>query len=87
MCVRAGGFELVVLGKNGVTVTSGMRGVLHTPASPPTELRSQDMIQMGDKTFYFLLPNDASRCVCLCVHSRSSPVHVGRCCDGGVVVE
>ncbi|GMH39980.1 hypothetical protein BSKO_07884 [Bryopsis sp. KO-2023] len=60
-CIRynfdKGIFELEVLGKNGVTI----RGVLHTPASPPMELRSRDLIQMGDKSFYFLLPKDASR--------------------------
>lgn len=50
-----------MLGKNGVTVRNGLKGILHTVASPPTELRSQDMIQMGDRSFYFLLPKDASR--------------------------
>ncbi|CAD7703127.1 unnamed protein product [Ostreobium quekettii] len=60
-CIRfnfeKGYFELVVLGKNGVTV----RGVLHTPSSAPLELHSQDFVSMGDRGFYFLLPKDVSR--------------------------
>lgn len=48
----AGVWELQVLGKNGVTV----QGTLHTPSSPPVVLRSQDLIQIADRSFYFLLP-------------------------------
>ncbi|BDA48938.1 probable transcriptional activator FHA1 at N-terminal half [Coccomyxa sp. Obi] len=47
-----GVWELQVLGKNGVTV----QGTLHTPSSPPVVLRSQDLIQIADRSFYFLLP-------------------------------
>ncbi|KAK9805125.1 hypothetical protein WJX72_000415 [[Myrmecia] bisecta] len=61
-----GVFELVVLGKNGVTVS----GTLYTPSSPPLALRTRDLIQMGDRSFHFLLPRgsshvpyDAYRCV------------------------
>ncbi|EIE18840.1 hypothetical protein COCSUDRAFT_45003 [Coccomyxa subellipsoidea C-169] len=47
-----GVWELHVLGKNGVTV----EGTLHTPSSPPVVLRSQDLIQIADRSLYFLLP-------------------------------
>ncbi|EFJ46772.1 hypothetical protein VOLCADRAFT_92922 [Volvox carteri f. nagariensis] len=51
-------FELAVLGKNGVTVESTSNGTTHlyTPESPPTPLRSRDLLIMGEKRFYFLLP-------------------------------
>ncbi|GIL74672.1 hypothetical protein Vretimale_2312 [Volvox reticuliferus] len=51
-------FELVVLGKNGVTVESSGSGATHlyTPDSPPTPLRTRDLLIMGEKRFYFLLP-------------------------------
>ncbi|GLC40036.1 hypothetical protein PLESTB_001517700 [Pleodorina starrii] len=51
-------FELVVLGKNGVQVESCGSGATHlyTPDSPPTPLRSRDLLIMGEKRFYFLLP-------------------------------
>ncbi|MBA0852115.1 hypothetical protein Goshw_001403 [Gossypium schwendimanii] len=43
---------LEVLGKNGCLV----EGVLHLPGNPPVRLDSQDLLQIGDKEFYFLLP-------------------------------
>ncbi|RRT56500.1 hypothetical protein B296_00033149 [Ensete ventricosum] len=46
-------FALEVLGKNGCLV----EGVLHVPGTPPIKLDSQDLLQMGDKQFYFLLPS------------------------------
>ncbi|PNH10982.1 Fork head transcription factor 1 [Tetrabaena socialis] len=50
-------FELVVLGKNGVQVDSGNGEThLYTPESPPTPLKSRDLLTMGEKRFYFLLP-------------------------------
>lgn len=45
-------FALEVLGKNGCQV----EGVLHLPGNPPVKLDSQDLLQIGDKQFYFLLP-------------------------------
>lgn len=45
-------FALEVLGKNGCQV----EGVLHLPGTPPVKLDSQDLLQIGDKEFYFLLP-------------------------------
>ncbi|KAL6967993.1 FHA domain-containing protein fha2 [Sarracenia purpurea var. burkii] len=45
-------FALDVLGKNGCFV----EGVLHLPGNPPVKLDSQDLLQIGDKEFYFLLP-------------------------------
>ncbi|KAK1398098.1 putative SMAD/FHA domain-containing protein [Heracleum sosnowskyi] len=45
-------FALEVLGKNGCSV----EGVLHLPGTPPVKLDSQDLLQIGDKEFYFLLP-------------------------------
>ncbi|XP_020106383.1 FHA domain-containing protein FHA2-like [Ananas comosus] len=46
-------FALEVIGKNGCLV----EGVLHVPGTPPVKLDSQDLLQMGDKQFYFLLPS------------------------------
>ncbi|PUZ44806.1 hypothetical protein GQ55_8G153400 [Panicum hallii var. hallii] len=46
-------FALEVLGKNGCLV----EGVHHLPGSPPVKLDSQDLLQMGDAKFYFLLPS------------------------------
>ncbi|THU49725.1 hypothetical protein C4D60_Mb06t12570 [Musa balbisiana] len=46
-------FALEVLGKNGCLV----EGVLHVPGTPPIKLDSQDLLQIGDKQFYFLLPS------------------------------
>lgn len=45
-------FALEVLGKNGCFV----EGVLHLPGNTPVKLDSQDLLQIGDKKFYFLLP-------------------------------
>uniref|UniRef100_A0A0D9XRY3 FHA domain-containing protein n=1 Tax=Leersia perrieri TaxID=77586 RepID=A0A0D9XRY3_9ORYZ len=45
-------FALEVLGKNGCLV----EGVLHVPGGEPVKLDSQDLLQMGDARFYFLLP-------------------------------
>ncbi|PHU07259.1 Transcriptional activator FHA1 [Capsicum chinense] len=45
-------FALEVLGKNGCFV----EGVLHLPGNAPVKLDSQDLLQIGDKEFYFLLP-------------------------------
>uniref|UniRef100_A0A8R7PWY3 FHA domain-containing protein n=1 Tax=Triticum urartu TaxID=4572 RepID=A0A8R7PWY3_TRIUA len=45
-------FALEVIGKNGCLV----EGVLHLPWNPPVKLDSQDLLQIGDKKFYFLLP-------------------------------
>ncbi|PKA54882.1 hypothetical protein AXF42_Ash000717 [Apostasia shenzhenica] len=45
-------FALDVIGKNGCLV----EGVLHLPDNPPVKLDSQDLLQIGDKKFYFLLP-------------------------------
>lgn len=46
-------FQLEVLGKNGCLV----EGVHHLPGSPYIKLDSQDLLQMGDTKFYFLLPS------------------------------
>lgn len=46
-------FALEVFGKNGCLV----EGVHHFPGSPPVKLDSQDLLQMGDAQFYFLLPS------------------------------
>lgn len=46
-------FSLEVLGRNGCIV----EGVHYQPGSPPIKLDSQDLIQMGEKKFYFLLPS------------------------------
>ena len=45
-------FALDVIGKNGCHV----EGVLHLPGNSPVKLDSQDLLQIGDKKFYFLLP-------------------------------
>nr|PNR28914.1 hypothetical protein PHYPA_027606 [Physcomitrium patens] len=45
-------FVLEVLGKNGCYV----EGVLHFPGTSPVKLDSQDLLQIGEKRFYFLLP-------------------------------
>lgn len=46
-------FALEVLGKNGCFV----EGVLHVPGTAPVKLDSQDLLQIGEKKFYFLLPS------------------------------
>ncbi|KAH7664139.1 Forkhead-associated (FHA) domain-containing protein [Dioscorea alata] len=45
-------FALEIVGKNGCLV----EGVLHLPGTAPVKLDSQDLLQIGDKKFYFLLP-------------------------------
>ncbi|WOL03706.1 FHA domain-containing protein FHA2 [Canna indica] len=45
-------FALDVLGKHGCLI----QGVQHNPGSPPVKLVSQDLIQIGEIKFYFLLP-------------------------------
>uniref|UniRef100_A0A061QN52 Forkhead-associated domain-containing family protein n=1 Tax=Tetraselmis sp. GSL018 TaxID=582737 RepID=A0A061QN52_9CHLO len=52
-----GAFQLEVLGKNGVTVG----GVLYTPSSDPLALKSKDLLQIGDTSFFFLLPSSSSQ--------------------------
>ena len=47
----AGAWELKVFGKNGVTV----KNTIYTPNSPPVALQSGDLLQLGDKCFFFLL--------------------------------
>lgn len=49
--VDAGVWQLHVYGKNGVTV----KDTLYTPTSPPVTLHSGDVVQVGDKAFFFLL--------------------------------
>ncbi|KAJ0969172.1 hypothetical protein J5N97_022049 [Dioscorea zingiberensis] len=46
-------FALEIIGKNGCLV----EGVLHLPGTAPVKLDSQDLLQIGDKKFYFLLPS------------------------------
>eukprot|EP00877_Chromochloris_zofingiensis_P010598 jgi/Chrzof1/5792/Cz16g16020.t1 len=50
-------WEVHALGKNGVTVN----GNLHTPTSPPAILQSQDFVQVGDRSFFFLLPKGITK--------------------------
>eukprot|EP00246_Nothoceros_aenigmaticus_P005802 TRINITY_DN1814_c0_g2_i1.p1 TRINITY_DN1814_c0_g2~~TRINITY_DN1814_c0_g2_i1.p1 ORF type:complete len:197 (-),score=42.69 TRINITY_DN1814_c0_g2_i1:294-884(-) len=45
-------FVLEVIGKNGCYV----EGVHMLPGDGPVKLSSQDLLQIGDKKFYFLLP-------------------------------
>ncbi|MEW5306849.1 MAG: hypothetical protein WDW36_009287 [Sanguina aurantia] len=45
-------FDLVVLSKNGISVNH----TLFTPQSLPQPLHSRDLLQVGDKSFHFLLP-------------------------------
>ncbi|XBI82438.1 hypothetical protein VPH35_091121 [Triticum aestivum] len=45
-------FSLEVLGQHGCYV----QRVLHRPSDDPVKLKSQDLIQMGQTRFYFLLP-------------------------------
>ncbi|KAF1895795.1 hypothetical protein Lal_00037911 [Lupinus albus] len=45
-------FALEVFGKNGCFI----QGVLYLPGNPVVKLNSQDLIQIGDLQFYFLLP-------------------------------
>lgn len=46
-------FALEVMGKNGCDV----RGTHYIPGDPPVKLGSQDLVQMGELQFYFLLPS------------------------------
>lgn len=71
-------FELVVLGKNGVHCN----GVLHTPSSGPVELKSQDLISLGDKSFYFLLPKAVNKTDVGAKRSRSSGPPVAKTNSG-----
>ncbi|KAG8057306.1 hypothetical protein GUJ93_ZPchr0002g26116 [Zizania palustris] len=48
-------FSLEVLGKNGCIV----QGVLHLPGGGPVKLKSQYLLQIGQKKFYFLLPSQS----------------------------
>ena len=56
-----GSWEMVVMGKNGVTV----QGTLYAPVDGQPmsgiQLHSQDYIQIGDRGFYFLLPRCQAR--------------------------
>lgn len=60
-------FALDVIGKNGCLV----EGVLHLPGNPPVKLDSQDLLQIGDKKFYFLLP---TRSIFASFAARQAPV-------------
>jgi hypothetical protein len=59
-------FVLEVVGKNGCYV----EGVLHLPGNGPVKLDSQDLLQIGDKKFYFLLP---ARKIARAVTALSAP--------------
>ncbi|KAG7674515.1 hypothetical protein Ndes2526B_g05250 [Nannochloris sp. 'desiccata'] len=50
-------FELIVLGRNGVMVD----GSLYEPEYGPVPLRSKALLQIGDTSFYFLLPKKLSK--------------------------
>jgi hypothetical protein len=50
-------FELIVLGRNGVTVD----GALYQPESGAVPLKSKALLQIGDVSFYFLLPKKLSK--------------------------
>lgn len=69
-----GSWEMVVMGKNGVTV----QGTLYAPVDGQPmsgiQLHSQDYIQIGDRGFYFLLPRSQAR------HAQS----VGALASGGL---
>ena len=58
---HTGAWEMVVMGKNGVTV----QGTLYAPVDGQPlsgiQLNSQDYIQIGDRGFYFLLPRCQAR--------------------------
>ena len=59
-------FALDVIGKNGCLV----QGVVYLPGTPSVKLHSQDLLQMGDLKFYFLLP---SRSIFASVPQRNHP--------------
>ena len=69
-------FVLEVLGKNGCYV----EGVLHLPTSPPVKLDSQDLLQIGEKRFYFLLP---AKKIARSVAAVSSPSNPRKRAAGG----
>ena len=63
-------FVLEVLGKNGCFV----EGVHHPPENPPVKLDSQDLLQIGEKRFYFLLPaKQIARSIAPVVASPANP--------------
>jgi hypothetical protein len=64
----AGKWELMVLGKNGVTVDDK----ICLPGGEPVYLQSGSYLQMGDRSFYFLLPIDEDQCVSYFVFLSSS---------------
>lgn len=49
-------FALELLGRNGCKI----QNVSYAPGSDPVELRSQDLIEIAGKQFYFLLPRTSS---------------------------
>lgn len=69
-------FVLEVLGKNGCYV----EGVLHYPGTSPVKLDSQDLLQIGEKRFYFLLP---AKKIARSVASGSSPINPRKRAVGG----
>ncbi|KAE9611108.1 putative transcription factor interactor and regulator FHA-SMAD family [Lupinus albus] len=68
-------FALEVLGKNGVFV----KGVLHFPGDPPVKLASQDLLQIGNTEFYFLLPSKgiSKRSIQLSIPLSTAPLPRG----------
>lgn len=69
-------FVLEVLGKNGCYV----EGVLHMPGTSPVKLDSQDLLQIGEKRFYFLLP---AKKIARSVAAVSSPSNPRKRAAGG----
>ncbi|KAG0583649.1 hypothetical protein KC19_3G151900 [Ceratodon purpureus] len=69
-------FVLEVLGKNGCYV----EGVLHMPGTSPVKLDSQDLLQIGEKRFYFLLP---AKKIARSVAAVSSPNNPRKRAAGG----
>jgi hypothetical protein len=63
-------FALDVIGKNGCLV----EGVLHLPGNPPVKLDSQDLLQIGDKKFYFLLPSRSIFASAAAARARHAPI-------------
>jgi len=51
-------FQLVCLGKNGLTATQHDQTVVMTPETSPVILQNRALIQMGDAIFCFLLPSE-----------------------------
>jgi hypothetical protein len=50
-------FELVILGRNGAVVD----GVSYLPEDGPVPLKSKALVQIGEASFYFLLPKKLSK--------------------------